>query len=306
MGTLVEITVEGPDRQVLQAASNAAFAEMQRLTAMMSHYDPASVVSEIGAKAGVAPVHIPPELFEVLSAAKSLAERTGGAFDPTIGAIQGWRFDPQHPGAPDEAKLTAMARKVDFRKLILNRDRQTAYLSEAGMRLDLGGIAKLYILHAGMLRLIQAGVSRALVNGGGDVEVTSADPKKPWRIGIRDPENADRPLATLDLKRGFVASSGDYERAYVKDGRRYHHILDPRTGQPTAGPHQVTLVGEDLSRINGLSAAVMVLGRERGLALIQGSAGIEGLLIDHDGECWVSPSLKPRLRFTGANSQPCS
>ena len=306
MGTLVEITVEGPDRPVSQAASESAFAEMQRLTAMMSHYDPASVVSAISAQAGMAPVPVPPELFEVLTAAKTLAEHTGGAFDPTIGAIQGWRFDPQQPAAPDAARLAAMARKVDFRKLILDRDQQTAYLSAAGMRLDLGGIAKLYILHAGMLRLTMPGISRAMVNGGGDVEVSSADPKRPWRIGIRDPQNPEAPLATLDLIRGFVVSSGDYERAYVKDGRRYHHILDPRTGKPTVGPHQVTLVGEDLQPINGLSAAVMVLGRARGLALIQATAGVEGLIIDRDGECWVSPSLRSRLQFSDPGSRPCS
>ena len=256
MGTVVELTAEGPEEPALRAAAEAAFAEMQRLTHMMSHYDAASVVSAINRAAGVRPVSIPPELAEVLAQARRVSERTGGAFDITVGGLP-----------------------IDYRKLRIDRDR--AFLSERGMRLDPGGIAKLYILEAGRRVLEARGVPRALVNGGGDVVAHSAG--APWRVGVRDPRAPGRLLGVLLLERGAVASSGDYERP--------HHVLDPRTGRPAEGVRGVTLLAPTAEAANGLGPAIMVLGAEKGRALIL-SAGIQGLIVDARGELWSSPGLE--------------
>ena len=127
--------------------------------------------------------------------------------------------------------------------------------------------------------------------------MASAEPlASPWRVGIRDPRAPQRLLAALDVRDGFVASSGDYERFVVRAGRRYHHVIDPRTGDPTQGPHGVTLVGRELEAVNGLGAAAMVLGLEHGRDLVRRTEGVEGLIAGGAGELWVTPSLRQRLQ----------
>jgi thiamine biosynthesis lipoprotein len=255
MGTAVEVIAEGTEAPALHTAAEAAFREMQRLSDMMSHYDPASAVSAINAAAGVRAVAIAPELAEVLAQARRVSERTHGAFDVTVGGLP-----------------------IDYRKL--RSDGRRAFLSERGMRIDLGGIAKLYILEAGRRVLEARGVPRALVNGGGDVVAHSGG--APWRVGVRDPRAPGRLLGAVALERGAVASSGDYERP--------HHVLDPRTGFPAKGARGVTLVG-DVEAVNGLGPAIMVLGAEAGKTLVL-SGKIEALIVDARGELWTSPGLQ--------------
>ena len=297
MGTAVEMTLEGGDEAHLRRAVNDAYREMTRLSDMMNHYDPRSVVSAINAAAGRQPVAVPPELMQVLKMARAVSERTHGAFDITVGSLTGWRFDPAHPEMPAPAQIRAQLPKVNFRDVILDETVGTTFLRQPGMRIDLGGIAKLYILDAGMQTLKRNGIEHAMLNGGGDVEVMGTIQGHPWRIGIRDPRAPEKLLAAVELTRGFVASSGDYERYFIRHGRRYHHILDPRTGYPTQGPHGVTLVADDLDRVNGLGAAIMVLGATAGRALIEQTPGLDGLIVDRDGSLWVSPGLEQRLHF---------
>lgn len=295
MGTMVEVTAGGDDPQALRRAVDAAYAEMERLIAILSHYDQASAVSAVSRAAGRQPVRVPPELMSVLQMAQRLSARSDGAFDVTIGGLRGWQFDPSRPRAATAAEIAAQRPNVDYRRLRLDPAAGTAFLERPGMRLDLGAIAKLPIVAAAMDTLARHGVRNAMVNGGGDVLVRGRIQGRPWRIGIRDGHRPGELYATLALERGFVVSSGDYERRFERAGRRYHHILDPRTGYPVEGVNGVTLVGERLEDINGLSAAVMVLGPERGRRLIEDTPGIEAIIFAADGSTWVSPSLAARL-----------
>jgi thiamine biosynthesis lipoprotein len=296
MGTLVSVTVEGGPADVREKV-DAAYREMERLSDMMNHYNPDSVVSEINRQAGKRPVKVPPELMEVLVMARRVSGRTDGAFDITVGAFKGWRFNPENPAMPSAQEITAALPLVDYRHVMLDEKNRTVLLKQPGMRIDLGGIAKLYILNAGMQVLQRHGVGQAMLNGGGDVTVTGTRDGRPWRIGIRHPRRAGELLATVELTRGWVVTSGDYERYFIRDGRRYHHILDPRTGYPAAGPQQVTLVGEDLSQLNGFSSAIMVLGAENGRALIGRLAGVEGLIVESDGRVWLTPGSEARFKL---------
>jgi thiamine biosynthesis lipoprotein len=295
MGTVVQIAAEGADEAKLRVAAGAAYAEMGRLSAMMSHYEPSSVVSEIGRSAGAHPVAVPRELMEVLRLAQDVSRRTQGAFDATIGALSGWRFRQDDPAMPSAAQLERQRALVDYRRLVLDERAGTAFLERPGMRLDLGGIAKLYILRAGLRRLEGRG-ERALVNGGGDVAAWSAPGSKPWRVGVRDPRAPDRLLGALALARGFVASSGDYERYFVRDGVRYHHILDPRTGRPARRAHGVTLVSERLEDVDGYGVAVMIGGVAQAERLVRERAGLDILVVEPDGKLWLSPGMRARLR----------
>ncbi len=299
MGTVVSLILEGKTPAELAQAAHAAYREMNRLSDMMNHYNRNSVVSAINRQAGVRPVNVPLELMDVLQSAQQLSARTNGAFDITVGSLRGWRFDPAQPRIPTRAQIAATLPRVNYRHLVLDKTAGTAYLTHADTRIDLGGIAKLYILNAGMDILRRHGVGNAMINGGGDVVVSGKIGGRPWRVGIRDARAPDRLYAVIERKRGFVVSSGDYERYFMKDGRRYHHILDPRTGYPTQGPHGVTLVGEDLQAINGLSAAIMVLGAEAGRTLIEATPGIEGVIFERDDSVWVSPGLAKRLEIAG-------
>jgi thiamine biosynthesis lipoprotein len=286
MGTVVEAIAEGPDERALRSGMQHAFGEMQRLTDMMSHYDPASTVSAINQAAGVRWVTVPPELEEVLAQARRVSERTGGAFDVTVGALRGWT----ESRVPTPEELARQLRRVDYRKLRLAGGR--AFLEEPGMRIDPGGIAKLYILEAGRSVLEARGAARALVNGGGDV-VAHSD-RAPWRVGVRDPRERTRLIGAVALVRGAVASSGDYERFFERDGRRFHHILDPRTGYPAEGVRGVTLVGPTAEAVNGLGPAIMVLGAQAGRKLIVATPGVEGLIVDARGDVWTSSGLELR------------
>ncbi len=296
MGTTVAITVEGADPVKLKQGVNAAYEEMARLSDMMSHYDPNSVVSEINRRAGIRPVSVPPELMEVLKMARQVSMLSDGAFDITIGSLKGWRFDPETPALPAPDTINATLPLVNYRNVVLDDANNKVFLKHRGMRIDLGGIAKLYILHAGMTVLQRHGIRHAMINGGGDIEVIGGFRGRPWRVGIQDPRNDGQLLARLKLNRGFVVSSGDYERYFFKDGRRYHHILDPETGYPATAARHVTLVGTELAQINGLATAMMVKGTSWARALIERTPGLGGVIVDARGNVWISPDLKSRLQ----------
>lgn len=297
MGTRVDMAAQSADAALLRPAVDAAFARMAALAAEMSRYAPTSRVSAIGLAAGLQPVPISKELLTVLEMAQSVSGRSGGAFDITVGSVGNWHFDPQAPQMPAPAYIASHLSSVGYRQLVVDRRAGTAYLPRRGMRLDLGGIAKLYILQAGMDILREHGVDTALLNGGGDVLAMSGAGAAPWRVGVRDPRQPERLIGVLALRRGFVASSGDYERCFVRDGRRYHHVLDPSTGYPAQGPHGVTLVGEALEGVNGIGAAAMVLGRDAP-ALIRHS-GVEALIAHRDDSVWMTPGMRARLQPVG-------
>lgn len=296
MGTRVDLTLQGDDTSALSGAAEAAFAEMTRLADMMSRYRSTSVVSAINLLAGLQPVPVPPELLQVLLMARQAAQASGGDFDTTVGSLRDWNFDPNHPSIPSARQISEQLSLVDQEKgLVIDERAGTAYLAKRGMRLDLGGIAKHPILQAGMRQLQRHGVSNAMINGGGDVLVTGQLNGRPWRVGLRDPRHPDKLLGVVALNHGFVAASGDYERFLMHEGKRLHHILDPKTGYPSTGPHGVTLISDQLEAINGLGAAIMVAGAETGRTRVARTPGLDALIVDADSSLWLSPGMAQRL-----------
>ena len=296
MGTRVDLTLQGDDSLGLPGAAQAAFAEMARLTDMMNRYRSTSVVNAINLAAGLQPVSVPPELLQVLLMARQAAKASGGNFDVTVGSLRDWDFNPSHPSIPTAQQIAAQLSLVDQEKgLEINERAGTAYLIKRGMRLDLGGIAKLPILQAGMQQLQRLGVRNAMINGGGDVMVMGQLNGRAWRVGLRDPRQPEKLLGVVSLNQGIVASSGDYERFVMHQGKRLHHILDPRTGYPTQGPRGVALISDQLEQINGLGAAIMVAGAEAGRARVERTPGLDALIVDADGSLWRSPGMALRM-----------
>ena len=297
MGTRIDMVAEGGDAAAMRMAVAESWQTMERLAAMMSRYEPDSAVSAVNRAAGGPAVAVPPEMMAVLQSAQQLAERTHGAFDITVGALKAWHFDTGQRTLPDARTLEAQRRLVGYRGLLLDARAGSARLAERGMAIDLGGAAKLPILEAGMQVLRRHGIDNALLNGGGDVLVAGQLHGRPWRVGLRDPRAPEKMLGALALQgTAIVASSGDYERFFMVDGERQHHILDPATGRPTHGPHGVSLLARDAASVNGLGTALMVLDRAGAQSLLRTRPEVQALVAARDGELWMTPGMEARLQ----------
>lgn len=292
MGTRVDMVV--PDAPDAASAIKAAWAEMQRQERLMSRYRSESLVSALHRQAGRGSVQAPPELLAVLRQAAALSERTRGDFDISVGAYDGWSFDPAQPRRPSAQELLEERRFVNHRDVRIEGDR--VRLARPGMRIDLGGVAKLPVLQAGMQVLEHHGIRHAMINGGGDVLTRGQLHGQDWRVGLRDPRAPEKLLGVVTLRDGCVASSGDYERSFRQAGRRYHHVLDPRTGWPTEGVRGVVLVARDTAAVNGIGAAAMVGGPARGLDLMASLPGVDSLLVDTAGEVHTRGRMAQRLQ----------
>ncbi len=301
MGTRVDIVIDGIDPVAAQRAMGKAFAEMQRLEALLSRYREDSAVRRIDAAAGKQPVAVSAEVMAVLQSAQQVYRASKGAFDPTVGALAGWRFEPGRQAMPTPTELARELRFVGGDRLQLDPNAGTAMLTQPGMALDLGGIAKLPILQAGLEVLKREGVGNAMLNGGGDVLAMGRLSDRPWRVGVRDPRAPAQLLGAIEISGyGVVASSGDYERAFVRNGRLLHHVLDPRTGWPTTGVHGITLVARNIDAVNGWGTALMVQGPASAPAWSHAHPGVALLSAHTDGTVWKSEAMRSLLKPVAA------
>lgn len=294
MGTVVRITIIDGDRGRFDEASEAAFREIERLEGAFSSYKEGSMVARVNRSAGKGPVEVTPEVMEVARAAMEVAGLSGGAFDPSIGALSKvWGPSGERGVVPAASEVSRLLPLVDYRKVYLGPG-DTIALAEDGMALNLGGVAKGYIAGRAAEALKANGVARAIVHAGGDMLLVGAEGREPFTIGIQHPRE-DRLLGEAHVGSGAVATSGDYERYFEKDGVRYHHILDPRTGMPARGAMSATVVAKDPTLADALSTAVFVLGAEKGIELIEGLEGVEGVVVGTDGRARVSSGFKGKI-----------
>ena len=297
MGTRVDLIAQGPRAQL---AIDNALSEMARLQALMSRYRDDSEVAALQRAAGQHAVRVSPETMAVLQQAQSLSRASRGAFDITVGAYDGWSFAPGQARLPSSEELRRQSRLVDHRMLELEPATGQARLMRAGMKLDLGGVAKLPILAAGMQVLKQHDLQGAMINGGGDVLVTGQLDGRDWRIGLRDPIKPAQLLGSVTLNEGIVASSGDYERSFWRDGQQYHHVLDPHTGMPVKGVRGLAMIAQRVEQVNGLGAMAMLIGPEQARGMLSCAQGVDSLLVDQKGKRWPSAGMSARLEVSRA------
>ncbi len=297
LGTQVDIVVaDAPSQGQAQLALQQAFARMQQLQAQMSRFHPDSIVQRLQANAGRQPVAVTAEILQVLQQAKAVWKASHGAFDPTVGALAQWRFAPEQPGMPTVGQIAQALPHVDGAKLHLDAAQGIAYLAEAGMALDLGGIAKLPILAAGLQTLQEHGIHDALINGGGDVLAIGTNHGKAWRVGVRNPLQPQQLLGVIAVQgAGVVVSSGDYERCFERAGQRYHHVLDPRTGWPTTQVHGVALFARSVQEVNGWGTALMVQGPGTAPSWSAHHPTVAALLASADGQIWRNTAMDAAL-----------
>ena len=303
MGSEVRITAWTADEPRAVHAFEQAFAEFDRLDRLLSVWHPGSDVSRLNAAAGRAPVQVAGDTLDVLRLGLEVSEWTGGKFDVTFGALSGlWKFDhDQDNRIPSPADVQTRLPLVDFRAVDLDADRGTAFLRRPGMRVHLGGIGKGYAIDRSVAILRRQGVSDFLIQSGGDLYASGRRGNRPWRAGIQDPRGpADRMFAAMSLNNETFSTSGDYERFFMKDGRRYHHILDPDDGTPARGCRSVTIVAGRAVLADSLSTGVFVLGPQAGMALIEKLPDVEGVIVTSGNEVLVSSGLTARLERLGA------
>jgi thiamine biosynthesis lipoprotein len=284
MGTLVEISIVGRDEDKATAAINDAFAEMERIEKLMSRWIPESEVSRINRWAGVKAVKVSAEVLEVIQRAREISKASGGYFDISVGGLLDlWGFETSEGRVPAKVEVEQALQSVGYGAIVVDGEASTVELRR-GMRIDLGGIAKGYAVGRAYEVLRSRGYENMIVNAGGDMRVGGRKPKGPWVIGIQDPRDRSRILASFDVGDISVATSGDYERYFEADGVRYHHLLNPFTGYPGRQCRSVTIQAKDAVTADALATAVFVMGPEEGLRLVEATEGVEGLIVSADGE----------------------
>ena len=303
MGSELRLSAWTAEEQAAQAAFAAAFAEFERLEALMSVWRQGSDVLRINAAAGERPVAVGAEVREALRAAQQVSEWTTGKFDVTFGALADvWKFDAQDQDStiPDADTIRRRLPLIDYRQIEVDDSAGTVFLRRKGMRIHLGGIGKGYAVGRAVQILRRAGLRDFMVQAGGDLYVAGRKDGRPWRLGINDPRGPSaRSFATVELTDSTFSTSGDYARFFMKDGVRYHHLLDPATGQPARGCRSVTIVAGDPVVADGLSTGVFVLGPSAGMALIERLPNVEGVIVTATNEVLVSAGLKGKLTILG-------
>lgn len=286
MGTVVRLTLAAPNRDVADAAADKAFALIRELQADLDLRNPHGSVGRVNLNAGLTPERVSPEAFGVIERGLAWGRITHGAFDITIGAVSRapgyWSLDPWY--------IRSRMDLVDYRRVVLDPAARTAYLPEAGMALDLGGLAKGAIIDAAVKLLRREGVSAGIVEAGGDMFCFGP---RPWRVGVENPRGPGL-LGALDLRERGVCGSGDYRRgapgAAPGQGRR-HHVLDPRGLAPASGGAAVTVVADSAETADALATALLVLGPERGRELLRGQPNAAALWIGADLARVASPGF---------------
>ena len=298
MGSELRLTTWASDETRARAAFEEVFAEFDRLESLMSVWREDSDVLRVNAAAGGDAVTVSPEVIEVLQLARQISEWTNGKFDITFGALSDlWRFDHDQDNViPDPADIAGRLPLVAWELIEVNEGARTVRLLRAGMRMHLGGIGKGFAVDRGAEILRAHGLNNFLIQAGGDLYVGGTPEGRPWRLGIQDPRGAgDSPFAVVNLTDETLSTSGDYERAFIQNGRRYHHILDPDIGVPAMASRSVTIVTRQAVLADALSTGVFILGPEAGLALIESLADVEGVIVSADNEVFVSSGLQDEV-----------
>ncbi len=302
MDTGVEIVFPGDSPAEARQISGQVFDEMERLENRFSRDQAGSEILALNRGAGKGPVGVSPETIDLLEQAIYFADLSQGAFDPSIAPLlELWGFSDGNYRVPPESEIEALLPLIDYTQVKTDRSRQEISLLREGVCLDLGAIAKGYIVDRGLDRLRREGIGEGFIDAGGDIGIVGPKPDgQPWRIGIRHPREKEKILAVIPLTSGAVATSGDYERMFEEGGQRYHHILDPHTGYPANRLLSATVVASTATEADALSTALFVLGPEEGLKLIESLAGVEAILITPGLEIIVSSGLQGKVELAGS------
>jgi thiamine biosynthesis lipoprotein len=302
MGTYVTVWF-WTDREADAAkAAKGVFDEMRRLDAEMTTWTKDGETAKINAAAGVKPVKVSDEELEVIERAVDISRRSGGVFDITVEAFRGlWKFDEDMDGTlPDQAEVKKRLEKIGWKDIVIDHKAKTVFLKRKGMAITLGGIAKGYAVDKCVALLKKDGFTDFMVQAGGDMYISGSKGPEPWVVGIRDPRGQrDEMFALEPVKDHSFSTSGDYERGFVKDGVRYHHILDPRDGEPARASRSVTIRAKDAYTADAWSKVMFIWGWKKGLELIKENKleDFEVVWVDDQNTIHMTPGIQKDLKI---------
>ncbi len=305
MGTVVEITVLNKEKKErskagaqadIDAAVEAAFDEIKKLEELFGRRQKGSDIWKINRSPGIS-VSVSPETYKLIEDGLNFSKISNGAFDITLGrVIKLWDFEDAKPSVPDAVDIEHALKGVGAKSVLLDKAALTITPLNA-VKIDLGAIAKGYIIDEAGKVLIANKIDNFIINAGGDMVIRGKRGDKPWKVGLQHPRDTGKVMAHIEIEddKTAIVTSGDYERAFIHNGERYHHILDPKTGYPAKGLMSVTIKTLDAKVADALSTAIFVMGAEKGLALIERLEDVEAVLVDSDENIIISKGLKDKV-----------
>jgi thiamine biosynthesis lipoprotein len=295
MGHRFEISVVSDNLSWAEERIDNAVAEIRRIEKLFTTFDERSQTNLVNRSAGVRSVKVDKEFYDLIARSLKISDLTQGAFDITYGSLDKrfWNFDKNMTSLPDAATAKKTVHLINYKNVILDEKKQTVFLKEKGMRIGFGGIGKGYAADRAKHVLQQQGVTSGIVNAAGDLITWGVQPNgSPWTIGIADPNSTYHPFSYLNISNTAVATSGNYEKYAVIDGKKYSHTINPKTGFPVSGIKSVTIICPSAELADAMATPIMVMGKEVGLNLINQMRNIACIIIDDDNRLYTSSNIK--------------
>jgi FAD:protein FMN transferase len=294
MGNRFEISAVAAHELHANNSIDAAVEEIQRIESLLTTYNENSQTCRINRYAGIRPVKVDAEVFDIIERSIRISALTQGAFDISYGSIDRrfWNFDKTMQSLPDEASAKQMVRLINYRNIILDAAGSTVFLKEKGMRIGFGGIGKGYAAERAKYILQKKGIESGIVNAAGDLTTWGYQPGgEPWTIGIANPDAADHPFSYLNISNMAVATSGNYEKFVLIGGKKYSHTINPKTGFPVSGIKSVTIISPNAELADAMATPVTVMGIKAGLGLINQVKDMACIIIDDNNKLYVSKNI---------------
>ena len=292
-----DISIVAKDSLTAEQNINEVIAEITRIENLISDWKPDSQVSQVNQNAGIKPIKVDREVFELTQRALKLSEITNGDFDISFAAMDRiWKFDGSMTEMPSAEAIKKSVVKVGYKNIILDSVESTIFLKLKGMKIGFGALGEGYATDKCRKMMIAKGIQSGIINGSGDMSTWGKQPNgQPWKIGITNPFKPEKNLAVVPLNQGAVTTSGSYEKFVVFNGKRYSHIINPATGYPATGLCSVTVFGPNAETANGLSTSIMVLGQNEGLLLLQKFPDYSCVMITDSGKVIKSKNFAYKL-----------
>ena len=294
MGNHFEITVVADNEQWANEKIELGVKEIQRIEKLLTTFGADSETNRINENAGIAPVKVSEETIALIGRAIKISNVTQGAFDLTYGSVDKslWNFDTTMTSLPTQEAAKKSVRLINYKNIVIDTDHSTVYLKEKGMRIGFGGIGKGYAAECAKRIMQEAGVTSAVVNASGDLTTWGTQPNgDKWTIGIVHPEMADTVFSYMSISGLSVATSGNYEKFIIIDGKKYSHTINPKTGLPVTGIKSVTIVSTNAEVADAMATPVMIMGIHAGLDMINQITDIEAIVIDDDNKLYATKNI---------------
>lgn len=294
MGNRFELSVVAADEKWANERIDAGIQEIQRIEKLLTTFSDDSETNQVNNNAGIRPVIVSRETYDLIRRSIMISKVTQGAFDITYGSIDKrlWNFDQEMTSLPDAATAKKMVRLINYRNITLNNEDCTVFLRERGMRIGFGGIGKGYAAERAKLIMMQQGVQSGVVNASGDLSAWGLQPDgKKWTIGIANPDSSHQVFSYLNISGLAVATSGNYEKYVTINGKKYSHTINPRTGLPVTGIKSVTIISTNAEIADAMATPVTIMGVYAGLDMINQMKDIEAIIIDDDDKLYTSKNI---------------